>query len=64
MTPSDATARSEADADPEPLRLVTHDGLGPLDQWTVMPTEVPEEDQLTAWISVDPSAVIDLADRR
>jgi hypothetical protein len=65
MTPiSDVTTHTDAEPDPEPLRLVTHDDLGPLERWTAMPAEAPESERLTAWISVDPSAVVDLEERR
>jgi hypothetical protein len=47
------------------LRLITHGDGEPLEWWTFVPDRSEKgKRSTTAWISVDPSAVVDLADRR
>lgn len=47
------------------LRLITHEGGEPLDCWTFVPERSEgDERSTTAWISADPSAVVDLDERR
>ncbi len=46
------------------LRLITHDGDEPLDRWTVVPEDLDDDQRFTAWISADPSTIVDLDDHR
>lgn len=46
------------------LRLITHEDGESLDRWTFVPEELDEDQRFTAWISADPSTVVDLEDRR
>jgi hypothetical protein len=63
VTASANAPRRDGTYGPPALRLITHDGLGRLDRWTLVPVDC-EEERTTTWTSVDPSLVIDLEDRR
>lgn len=46
------------------LRFITHEDGDPLDEWTLVPEDLDEDQRFTAWISADPATVVDLEERR
>ncbi|MFC6905192.1 DUF7511 domain-containing protein [Halalkalicoccus tibetensis] len=46
------------------LRFITHEDGDPLDEWTLVPEDLDEGQRYTAWISADPSSVVDLDGHR
>ncbi|MDL5362153.1 hypothetical protein [Halalkalicoccus sp. NIPERK01] len=46
------------------LRLITHEDGERLDRWTFVPEDLDADRRFTAWISADPSTVVDLDEHR